>query len=136
MICQPPSRSRESSLVLRTCDKLLQLHRNGRTIEELGRQFEPTEQTVHYWVAQDDRDRGKRKDGLNTTDREQFNQLLRENRRLIDDTEDDFLAVEVGEHRDMQGTAPSRAIPARTNIPASPGFPSSSVTDNRFMPSS
>ena len=53
-------------------------------------------------MAQDDRDRGKRKDGLNTTDCEQFNRLLRENRRLIDDTEDDFLAVEVGEHRDMQ----------------------------------
>ena len=63
-------------------DKLLQLHRNGRTIEELARQFEPTEQTIRNWIAQDDRDRGKRKDGLNTADREQLNRVLRENRRL------------------------------------------------------
>ncbi len=63
-------------------DKLLQLHRNGRTIEELARQFEPTEQTIRNWIAQDDRDRGKRKDGLSTADREQLNRVLRENRRL------------------------------------------------------
>ena len=63
-------------------DNLLQLHRNGRTIEELARQFEPTEQTIRNWLAQDDRDRGKRKDGLNTADREQLNRVLRENRRL------------------------------------------------------
>ena len=63
-------------------DKLMQLHRNGRTIEELARQFEPTEQTIRNWIAQEERDRGKRKDGLSSLERDELNRLRRENRRL------------------------------------------------------
>lgn len=62
--------------------KLLALHRNGRTIEELARQFEPTEQTIRNWIAQKERDRGKRKDSVSSLERDELNRLRRENRRL------------------------------------------------------
>ncbi|WP_159082939.1 hypothetical protein [Burkholderia mayonis] len=42
----------------------------GRAPEELAREFEPTAQTIHNWVAQADRDGGKRHDGLTTAKRE------------------------------------------------------------------
>jgi len=33
-------------------DQLVALHRAGRTIEELAREFEPSEQTIRTWIAQ------------------------------------------------------------------------------------
>ena len=33
-------------------EQLVALHRAGRTIEELAREFEPSEQTIRNWVAQ------------------------------------------------------------------------------------
>ena len=49
--------------------KLILLVREGRTPEELARQFEPTAQAIRNWVAQADRDEGRREDGLTTTER-------------------------------------------------------------------
>jgi len=55
---------------------------SGRTPEELSREFEPTAQSISNWVAQADRDGGKRKDGLTTAEREEMVRLRRENRQL------------------------------------------------------
>ena len=54
----------------------------GRTPEDLAHEFEPTAQSISNWVAQADRDTGRRTDGLTTTERAELTQLRRENRQL------------------------------------------------------
>ena len=44
--------------------RLIELARTGRTPEELGRQFEPSAQTIRNWLRQADRDDGRRTDRL------------------------------------------------------------------------
>ena len=61
--------------------------RAGRSAEDLAREFEPTAQTVRNWVAQADRDEGRRNDGLSTVEREELRRLRRENRRLHEERE-------------------------------------------------
>ena len=67
--------------------KLVALVREGRTPEELARQFEPTAQAIRKWVGQADRDEGRREDGLTTTEREELQRLRRENERLREERE-------------------------------------------------
>jgi transposase len=62
--------------------KVLELARAGKPIPELAEQFEPTEQTIRNWVAQADRDAGKRSDGATSAEREELARLRRENRQL------------------------------------------------------
>jgi len=62
--------------------RILELVRAGRTPSTLAREFEPTEQTIRNWMAQADRDAGKRTDGLTTEERQELNRLRRENRIL------------------------------------------------------
>lgn len=62
--------------------QMVELVRAGRTPEELAREFEPTAQSISNWVAQADRDAGKRKDGLTSAEREELAQLRREVRQL------------------------------------------------------
>ena len=62
--------------------QMVELVRAGRTPEALSAEFEPTAQSIRNWVAQDDRDEGKRMDGLTTQEREELVRLRRENRRL------------------------------------------------------
>src|SRR6185369_17279722 len=54
----------------------------GRSPAELADEFEPTAQSIHKWVAQADRDEGRRSDGLTTPEREELHRLRRENRQL------------------------------------------------------
>ena len=63
-------------------ERILALIRSGKSIVEVGRSFEVTEQTIGNWVAQDERDRGERKDGLSSPERDELNKLRRENKRL------------------------------------------------------
>ena len=56
--------------------------RAGRTPEDLAREFELTAQSISSWVAQADRDAGRRTDGLTTAERAELTQLRRENRQL------------------------------------------------------
>ncbi len=63
-------------------EQLVALVRAGRTPEDLAREFEPTAQSISNWVAQSDRDAGRRTDGLTTVERTELTQLRRENRRL------------------------------------------------------
>jgi transposase len=67
--------------------QMVELVRNGRNPEELGRQFEPTAQSIRNWVVQADRDEGRRKDGLTSAEREELTKLRRENRRLREERE-------------------------------------------------
>jgi transposase len=67
--------------------KLIALVREGRTPEELSKQFEPTAQAIRNWVKQADRDDGRRHDGLTTTERDELQRLRRENDRLREERE-------------------------------------------------
>jgi transposase len=60
---------------------MIELVRAGRTPEELAKEFEPSAQAIRNWVAQADRDEGRREDGLTTAEREELNRLRRENRQ-------------------------------------------------------
>ena len=49
--------------------KLVALVREGRRPEELARQFEPSAQAIRNWIAQADRDEGRRADGVTSSER-------------------------------------------------------------------
>jgi transposase len=61
---------------------MIEMVRTGRSPEELGREFEPSGQTIRNWVAQADRDEGRRPDGMTSAEREELRKLRRENRQL------------------------------------------------------
>jgi len=67
--------------------RLIELARTGRTPEDLGRQFEPSAQTIRNWLRQADRDDGRRADGLTTEEREEVRRLRRENKTLREERE-------------------------------------------------
>lgn len=67
--------------------QMVDLVRSGRTPEELGRQFDPSAESIRNWVRQADRDEGRRGDGLTTVEREELRRLRRENRRLREERE-------------------------------------------------
>jgi transposase len=66
---------------------MVELVRAGREPEELARRFEPSAQAIRNWVAQADRDDGRRADGLTTDEREELRRLRRENKVLREERE-------------------------------------------------
>ena len=62
--------------------QLVELVHAGRSPEELAKEFEPSAQTIRNWLAQSERDEGRRSDGLTTTERQELSRLRRENRQL------------------------------------------------------
>ena len=62
--------------------QLVELVWAGRNPEDLAREFEPSAQTIRNWVTQADRDRGTRRDGVTSAEREELTRLRRENRQL------------------------------------------------------
>ena len=60
----------------------LELVRSGRSVAEVSRQFDVTRQTIMNWLKQDDADAGRREDVLTSSERTEFTQLRRENKRL------------------------------------------------------
>ena len=67
--------------------KLVEFVRQGRTPEQLSREFEPSAQAIRNWMAQADRDSGRRTDGLTSVEREELQRLRRENERLREERE-------------------------------------------------
>jgi transposase len=68
-------------------ERMVELVRKGQTPEELSRRFEPSAQSIRNWVAQLDRDQGRRSDGLTSDERDELTRLRRENRRLEEERE-------------------------------------------------
>ena len=60
--------------------RMVDLVRAGRSPEELAGKFEPTAQSIRNWVAQSERDAGRREDGLTSAGREELRRLRRENK--------------------------------------------------------
>ncbi len=67
--------------------QMIELMHAGRTPEELSREFEPSAQAIRNWVAQAERDAGRRLDGLTSSERDELRRLKRENRRLREERE-------------------------------------------------
>jgi len=67
--------------------QLIELVRAGRTPESLAQDFEPSAPTIRTWVAQADRDEGRRADGVTSEEREELARLRRENRMLREEKE-------------------------------------------------
>ena len=61
--------------------QMVELVRAGRSPEELAQEFEPTAQSIRNWVGQAECDAGRNGAGLTTAEREELNQLRRENRQ-------------------------------------------------------
>jgi transposase len=62
--------------------QMVELVQAGRSPEELGREFEPTAQSIRNWFAQAKRDAGRGDGGLTTAERQELSHLRRENRQL------------------------------------------------------
>src|ERR1044072_7885519 len=62
--------------------QMVDLAHAGRRPEDLAKESEPTAQTIYNWVAQADRDAGRRQHGLTTAERQELTRLRRENRQL------------------------------------------------------
>ena len=76
----PPSHRRPYAPEFK--QQMVELVRSWRSPDELAKEFEPTAQSIRNWVAQADRDEGRRSDGLTTDEREELRRLRRENRHL------------------------------------------------------
>jgi transposase len=63
-------------------EQLVALVHAGRSPEDLAKEFEPTAPTIRNWVAQSERDRGIRTDGLTTADQREVRELRRQVRQL------------------------------------------------------
>ena len=62
--------------------QMIELVRSGRSPESLAKEFEPTAQAIRNWVAQAERDAGRRDDGVTTAERDEISRLRREVKQL------------------------------------------------------
>src|SRR5688572_13266778 len=62
--------------------QLVELHRAGRTLEDLSHEFGCSQATISGWTQQADRDEGRGDGGLSTDERAELVQLRRQNKRL------------------------------------------------------
>jgi transposase len=67
--------------------RLIEMVRAGRSPDELAEKFEPTAQSIRNWVAQAERDAGRRSDGLSSEEREELRRLRREIKTLREERE-------------------------------------------------
>src|SRR5260370_21308082 len=62
--------------------RMVELVRVGRSPDDLAKEFEPTAQSIRNWVAQAERDAGRRLDDLTSEERQELSRLRREHRGL------------------------------------------------------
>ena len=86
--------------------RIVELARAGRSLAELAREFEPTENCIRNWVKQVDLDNGRRHDGLTTDERAELIQLRREVRVLREEKE--ILKKAAAWFAQETGSTPSR----------------------------
>ena len=67
--------------------RMIEMVRSGISPEALARKFEPTAQAIRNWVAQADRDEGKRHDGQTSAELEELRGLRREVKQLREERE-------------------------------------------------
>ncbi len=67
--------------------QMVELHRTGRSFDELAKEFGCTSWSIRQWVKQADRDVGRGDGGLSTAEREELTRLRRENRQLKEERE-------------------------------------------------
>jgi len=85
---------------------MVELVRAGRSPDDLAKEFEPTAQSIRNWVAQAERDAGRRLDGLTSEERQELSRLRRENRVLREERE--ILAKAAAWFATETGSVPSR----------------------------
>jgi transposase len=88
--------------------QMVDLVRAGRDPAELAREFEPTAQSISRWVAQADRQEGRREEkggGLTAAERDELARLRRENKQLR--LERDILSRAAAWFARETGTIPS-----------------------------
>jgi transposase len=90
-------------------EQLVALHRAGRTVEELAREFEPSEQTIRNWIAQSTPAGGAAPSSaasvLGAAEREELARLRKEVRQLR--VERDILGKAAAWFARETGTIPS-----------------------------
>jgi transposase len=62
--------------------QMIELVRAGGSPEDLAKEFEPSAQAIRNWIAQADRDEGRRSDGLTNAERIELSRLRKENKQL------------------------------------------------------
>ncbi len=62
--------------------RMVELVRSGRSPDSLAEEYEPSGQSIRNWVAQADRDTGRRQDGLTSEEKAELGKLRREVRAL------------------------------------------------------
>ena len=62
--------------------KIIELARAGRRVDDLATEFQLAQQTVRNWVKQADLDAGRRADGLTSADQEEVSRLRKRVRQL------------------------------------------------------
>ena len=67
--------------------KLVALVREGRSPNELSKQFEPSAQAIRNWVDEAERGEGHREESLAQDERAELQRLRRENQRLREERE-------------------------------------------------
>jgi transposase len=67
--------------------KVVDLARTARSLDDLAHEFSLARQTVRNWVKQADLDDGRRGDGLTSEERDEVSRLRRENKRLTIENE-------------------------------------------------
>ena len=67
--------------------QMVELHRAGRSFDELAKEFGCTSWSIRQWVKQADRDTGRGDGGLSTAERQELTRLRRENRHLKEERE-------------------------------------------------
>ncbi|HSR55024.1 MAG TPA: IS3 family transposase [Alphaproteobacteria bacterium] len=67
--------------------QMVELVRSGRTAESLGREFEPSAETIRNWVRRAEQEESHGGRELTPNEREELNRLRRENQRLREERE-------------------------------------------------
>src|ERR1700719_401967 len=86
--------------------RMVELVRTGRSPDDLAKEFEPTAQSIRNWVAQAERDAGRRRDGLTSEDRQELSRPRRENRAPREERE--ILSKAAAWFATETGSVPSR----------------------------